>query len=84
MLEQYYLDVIGNIALIKARRFLADQLRSRFALEGMSYMSPGSLKDWPLEEQSPLFLLLGYVASSIRVRLNESLLMIPRKSVSGI
>ena len=84
LMEKYYLDVIGNIALTRARSFLADHLRSRFAIKGISYMSPGSLDDWPLEEQRPLFLIFGDAASSIGVRLNESLLMIPKKSLSGI
>ena len=84
LLEQYYLDNIGNIALIKARKHLEDHLRSTFALDCLSYMSPGSLVDWPLEEQRPLFSLLKGAEESIGVRLTENLLMIPRKSVSGI
>jgi hypothetical protein len=47
-------------------------------------MSPGSLQDWPLEAQSQLFQLLPDVEAAIGVRLTESLLMIPTKSVSGI
>jgi len=50
----------------------------------MSYMSPGSLKDWAIEEQRPLFSILGDVEVSIDVRLNENLVMIPNKSLSGI
>ena len=84
LLENYYLDLIGNIALRKSRDYLEDHLRSRFALDGMSSMSPGSLPDWPIEEQRQLFSILQGVEQSIGVRLNESLLMIPRKSVSGI
>jgi hypothetical protein len=84
LLEKYFLDKIGNIALSKARRHLEDYLRSKFALDGLSYMSPGSLADWPIEEQQPLFSILKGAEASIGVRLTESLLMIPRKSVSGI
>ena len=84
LLKQYYLDTIGNIALVTARRYLEDRFRSRYALDGMSSMSPGSLKDWPIEEQRPLFSILGDVEASIGVRLNQSLLMIPSKSLSGI
>ena len=47
-------------------------------------MSPGSLPDWPIEEQKKLFALLGDVQGVLGVRLNESLLMLPRKSVSGL
>lgn len=84
LLKQYYLDTIGNVALVKARRYLEDQFRCRYALDGMSSMSPGSLKDWPIEEQGLLFSILGDVEASIGVRLNQSLLMIPSKSLSGI
>ena len=84
LLEQFILDTMGNVALAGARAYVMDHIRSRFALRGMSFMSPGSLKDWAIEEQTPLFSLLGDVKSAIGVRLTESLLMIPRKSVSGI
>ena len=84
LLKQYYLDTIGNVALVAARRYLEDQFRSRYALDGMSSMSPGSLKDWPIEEQGLLFSILGDVEASIGVRLSLSLLMIPSKSLSGI
>jgi hypothetical protein len=84
LLEKYYLDQIGNVALSKARKHLEDYLRSKFALDGLSYMSPGSLADWPIEEQQPLFSILKGAEASVGVRLTESLLMIPRKSVSGI
>ena len=47
-------------------------------------MNPGSLTDWPLREQRPLFALLGDVRSAIGVELTDTLLMVPRKSVSGI
>lgn len=84
LLEKYYLDAIGNIALARARKYFEDFLRSRFCLDGLSYMSPGSLENWPIEEQIPLFSILEGVEGSIGVTLNQSLLMIPTKSVSGI
>ena len=84
LLDKYYIDRIGNIALIMARKYLEDHLRTKYALGGMSHMNPGSLKDWPIQEQTPLFSLLGDPENAIGVQLNDSLLMIPRKSVSGI
>jgi hypothetical protein len=47
-------------------------------------MSPGSLEDWPITEQPKLFSLFGDTEKSIGVKLTASLLMIPRKSISGI
>jgi hypothetical protein len=84
LLEKYYLDKIGNIALSEVRNHLEEHLRSRFALDGLSYMSPGSLEDWPIGEQRPLFSILQGEGVSIGVKLTESLFMIPKKSVSGI
>jgi hypothetical protein len=47
-------------------------------------MHPGSLQDWPVQEQGPLFALLGEAAPAIGVELTPSYLMVPTKSVSGI
>ncbi len=84
LIEQYYLDVIGNIALRAVRKRLHDHLCKKYILNKISFMSPGSLQDWPLEAQSHLFQLLTDVEDAIGVRLTPSLLMIPTKSVSGI
>ncbi len=84
LLDNYYLDVIGNIAVTAVRKQLHEHLCNKFALKKMSFMSPGSLQDWPMEAQSQLFQLLPDVEAAIGVRLNKSLLMIPTKSVSGI
>jgi len=83
-LEKYYLDVIGNVALTAVRKYLRKHLSTRFALGKISFMSPGSLPDWPLEAQDQLFQLLADVEDAIGVYLTQSLLMIPTKSVSGI
>jgi hypothetical protein len=84
LLEKYYLDMIGNLILAEARSYLIRELCRRFAIETLSWMSPGSLEDWPIEEQRPLFALLGGAQATVGVQLTESLLMLPRKSVSGL
>jgi len=83
-LEKYYLDLIGNAAVVKAREYLKDSLAKRYGLGGLSCLGPGQLQDWPLEEQGRLFGLVGDVESAIGVTLNDSFLMLPRKSLSGI
>ena len=84
LLDKYLLDQLGNIALKKSRQKLEHHLRECFALDKISCMSPGSLQDWPIEEQKQLFLLLGPIKSAIGVQLTDTFLMLPRKSVSGI
>ena len=84
LLEKFYLDTIGNVALNQVRLALKDHLKQNYAIEKTAFMAPGSLPDWPIEQQKPLFKLLGDVPASIGVQLNDSLLMLPAKSVSGI
>jgi len=84
VLEQYYLDVIGTVALAGVRQHLLDYLCGKYGLEKVSFMSPGSLKDGPLEQQRPLFALLAEGPASLGVSLTEAFLMLPKKTVSGI
>jgi len=84
LLKQYYLEEISNIALENGAAWLAENLKTRWGLPGLSSMDPGSLEDWPITEQSKLFSIFGDAERLIGVRLTDSLLMIPRKSISGI
>lgn len=84
LLKQYYLEEMANIALEQAASLLSSQLEARFGLGPLSSMSPGSLEDWPITEQPKLFSILGDTERLVGVRLTDSLLMVPRKSISGI
>lgn len=84
LLDKYLVDAIKEKALGTALDFLYTDLIARFQPGKLSRMNPGSLPDWPLPEQAPLFTLLGEGPSLIGVKLNESFLMMPIKSVSGI
>lgn len=84
LLEKFYLDMIGNVALNQVRLEFKDHLKAEYAIEKAAFMAPGSLPDWPIDEQKPLFRILGDVEAAIGVKLTESLLMLPAKSVSGI
>lgn len=84
LLRQYYLEEIANFALEQAADWLAGHLEERFGVGGLSSLSPGSLESWPITEQAKLFSIFGDTEKLIGVRLTDSMLMIPRKSVSGI
>lgn len=84
ILEQYYLDTIGNFVLSRLLDKMEAHVRARYGFPCVSSMAPGSLEDWPLEEQGPLFSLVGDVKAAIGVALTEVFLMIPTKSESGI
>ena len=84
LLHQYCLEEIGNIALRTARKYLEDYLKSEYKIIHLSSMSPGRLTDWPITEQKLLFSLFGDVEGLLGVSLSNSMMMIPRKSVSGV
>lgn len=84
LLKQYYLEEMANMALEQAAGLLGAQLEARYGLGPLSSLSPGSLEDWPITEQPKLFAIFGDTEKLIGVRLTDSMLMVPRKSISGI
>jgi hypothetical protein len=79
---------VGEEIKIEALRcvseFFDDYIKKYIYPEKSSVMNPGSLEDWPLTEQKKMFRLLEGPAQTIGVKLTDSCLMIPDKSVSGI
>jgi hypothetical protein len=84
MLVQYYADVISEQALRAAQAVLEERLIQGHGLGRTSTMSPGSLAEWSIRQQRPLFELLGDPEETIGVRLTDSMLMVPSKSISGV
>jgi len=80
----YWSEALRLQALGAASQELLKEIDKRYRPGHMAAMNPGSLTDWPLYEQRPLFQLLGDVEAAIGVRLQPSLLMWPTKSVSSI
>lgn len=83
-LFQYWAEGIKIQALGAASQALSQHLIDTYQPGKTSDMNPGSLVDWPLKEQRPLFRSLGDPAAAIGVELTPSCLMVPNKSVSGI
>jgi hypothetical protein len=84
MLYRFWAEEIKLAALRAASQALDEDLVARYNPGKTSRMNPGSLADWPLREQEPLFTILGDVQAAIGVRLTDSYLMIPNKSTSGL
>lgn len=82
---RFGLDIVKEMALHQAATALNDKIRLEFGLEKKANMNPGSGDRtlWPIEEQRPLFKLMGDVKSAIGVILTDSFLMLPNKSISG-
>jgi hypothetical protein len=84
MLHSFWADSIMLMALGSAVGFLEKHLKDRLEGAPLSSMNPGSLEDWPLTEQAPLFHLLGESATAIGMRLSDKMVLRPLKSLSGI
>jgi hypothetical protein len=80
----YAADIIGEMVLVSALQAMHAHIDEHYHPGHLATMNPGSLADWPLPQQAPLFSLLGDVEGQIGVRLLDSFLMVPAKSVSGL
>jgi len=84
VLWQFWAEAIKETALRRALQALREDQDRRYRPGKTSTMSPGSLADWPIQQQRPLFALLGDAEEAIGVRLTDSMLMVPNKSASGL
>jgi hypothetical protein len=86
-LERWVADAVCEDALRCANDALETALEEVFTGKFRVSMNPGSLEDWPLAEQGPLFRALGKagdITAATGVELTDSFLMRPRKSISGV
>lgn len=83
-LARYWLDEIMREALTTATDAAEAYVAAHRFPGKTATVSPGSLDEWPIEEQLPLFALLGDAPGRCGVVLTEHLLMLPGKTVSGI
>jgi hypothetical protein len=84
MVHQFWAEEIKVQALRAATQRLNDQVDRQYRPGKTSVMNPGSLADWPLSQQRPFFELMEDAAEALGVRLSDSCLMTPNKSVTGI
>ncbi|MCD4722182.1 MAG: hypothetical protein K8S13_20320 [Desulfobacula sp.] len=85
-LKEYWLDTIKQSLLDFSKKYLEEHLFQKYNINKTASMQPGSgdISVWPIEQQKELFSLFGDVEKFIGVRLTESFLMFPVKSISGI
>jgi hypothetical protein len=84
MIWHYWAECIMEQAVYWSSIQLHDHLTEKYQLGHLSTMSPGSLENWPITQQVPLFTLLGDTHAAVGVQLKDSLLMYPTKSISGM
>jgi len=83
-LEGLIVDLIGSEIAEGVAEYIHTRISSEMVTEGLSTTnrySPGYC-NWPVSDQHKLFMLLG--GNNCGIKLTESSLMIPIKSVSGL
>lgn len=85
MIASYWLEELKLQALMQARETLVAYVKETYLLHQVRSLNPGSGNTdiWPVEENRGIFSLLES-GNPAGVRLTESSLMIPTKSVSGL
>ena len=88
-LLSFWADELLLVFLRQASAGLHEVLKGEvFGGRDYASLNPGSLKEWPVTGQRPLFALLGAggdgVAPGVGVRLTPECLMVPAKSGSGL
>jgi len=86
MFKMFTADTLKEVCLDAVRTKMKSEIQETYFDQSkcLSTINPGSLNDWPITGQEPLFKILGGVTDDIGVVLKESMMMAPTKSVSGI
>jgi hypothetical protein len=78
------LDQVKTVVVSKAFQYLKTHLAEKYGIKKLSSVSPGRLDEWPITQQRELFSLFGNNVDRIGVRLTQTCLMVPVKTVSGL
>ncbi len=82
--RQGWARAVTGLALGFALKSLEDHLAGHYHPGRLGRMKPGSIPDWPLAEQRPLFALLGDVKAGVGVELRPDFFMRPVMTTSGV
>jgi hypothetical protein len=83
-LHRFWADALREYVLRGAFNAFTSHLKTHTNPGPTAVMNPGSIADWPIQEQVNVFRLLGNGPEMIGVSLTDSFLMIPTKSLSGV
>lgn len=83
-LGRYWAGAIKEKAMRAALDALKEQIRRQFHPGKMATMTPGSIADWPTDQQRALIRLMGDGPGRIGVSVTHGLMMTPTHSLAGI
>ena len=83
-LYHFWAHGICEIALKLTMQQAFEKIKAHLKTRALNAMNPGSLADFPICNQKPLFDLLGNVEEETGITLTPTFLMVPVKSGSGL
>jgi hypothetical protein len=83
-LDKYILDQIAYFGCVQAMEEMTQAIDTQLGIARHIKLSPGSIIDWSVEEVKKFFLLLEGDYQKLGVRVLDSGLIDPLKSVSGV
>lgn len=83
ILHKFWAEELKVGALQAATRAVFEQIAALNPGK-MASMNPGSLPDWPIQQQKPFFALVGEMPAALGISLSDSYIMTPNKSVTGL
>lgn len=80
----FWADSICELALYSVGKSFREYMKEKLDTQDLYSLNPGSVIDWPIGAQGPLFELIGNVYENTGIVLEPTFLMRPVKSNSGI
>lgn len=82
--DKYVLDIVAYMGCLSALKNMEKTIKDNYNINSYISLAPGSLPDWDVIEGKKIFELLGEDYKKIGVRILESGMIGPVKSVAGI
>lgn len=83
-IDGYIMYVLESAALAQGCQAVKKHLQGEYRYKEMGFFEPGSLPDWPIENNKVIFEMIGTVTQDIGVSLKSSHFMKPNNTLSGI
>ena len=84
LLDKYLLGEVAYLAYVRAMQALSEDTERVLGIERYVQLCPGSVYDWSVSDVKDIFALMDGLYQKLNVRVLDSGMIEPIKSVSGI
>lgn len=83
-LDNYIVDQLAYVGCLNAREHMLKTLSETYQIDSFISLSPGSIIDWSVSDVKKLFIIMEGLYQQLGLRVLDSGLIDPLKSVSGL